>query len=107
MSPANRFETKLLEPHVIGLATWHPRSAASEKKGQGKKVFLQYETEPHREQWRILASSTANSFRADKIRFFKSVCEDAAAASRLNNTRKVYKIIRTISGKSQKIMPHW
>jgi len=72
------------------------------KRDEAKKDILPCETEPHREEWRRLAGSTADSFWADKIRFFETICEDAAAASRLNKTRKVHKVIRTISGKSQK-----
>jgi len=56
---------------------------------EAKNVCLHCETEPHREEWRRLAGSTADSCQADKIKYFECMCEKAAAASRLINTRKV------------------
>jgi len=55
------------------------------KRDMAKKVFLHCETEAHRDEWRRLAGSTADSFTAAKIKYFEGTKKSC----------------------HKKIMPHW
>ena len=39
---------------------------------------------------------------ADKVQFYEDLCAEATQASRNNNTRAVYQVVRKLSGKSSK-----
>jgi len=73
------------------------------ERGEAKNTFKRHETESHRTAWRKLAEEISDSYRTDKLEHYEKLCGEAADASRLNNNRKVNKIIQLLSRKSQKI----
>ena len=54
------------------------------------------------ENWKDAARMTNESFEDDKQKFLEHKCQQAEEASQLNQSSRVYSIIRDISGKSTK-----
>ena len=54
------------------------------------------------ENWKDAARMTDESFEDDKQKFLEHKCQQAEEASQLNQSSRVYSIIRDISGKSTK-----
>jgi hypothetical protein len=79
---------------------------ANKQREKAKAAFQKHRTDENYLTWRQRATESRDSFIKDKNNYYENLCTQATEAAKANNSKELYKIIRTIASKKQKSNTH-